>query len=319
MRVGKIWRLTPIGLLFVLGACERQPVACTAESAQEPVIAIVKEQLEKLVSDKVRQDDGVRAVGLSKIRAAIGQLAIAVEDIRTSKEDPNSTKRFCAGTIKIRFPSDALADAEKAREAAGGNTVSDLADANDVERHADSFTTPIDFNVQPTDDGNKVFAETESGNNMFGFAAEVVASGLMRASLEDAKRQVQQAADQHTAAESAALAAQRDANLMSARTDNQLATQTIAATWKALGPAVRDRLLPVQRAWIRKKDADCRVEAASSSTDPTEQEVARVNCDTRVTSERIEWLGPYRNEVPEASAFGVPPAAQAPSQPPNDL
>lgn len=293
-----------------LGACSaNKPVACTAESAQEPVIAIVKEQLEKSISDKVKRDDGSKAAGLSKIRAAISQLVFAIEDIRTSKTDPNSTKRFCTGVLRIRFPADALSDADKARQDASMNTVSDLADASDIERHADSFTANIDFNVQPTDDGSKVFAETESGNNMIGFAAEVVSSGLLRASLEDAKMQQQQAVDQQNAAESAALTEQRNANVASAKTDNQLAVQTIGATWQALTSSARSHLLPIQRAWIRKKDADCAVEAAAASVDATEKEVARLKCDTRVTQERISWLGQYRDEG------STPPASNFPQQP----
>ncbi len=295
-------------LLAALPACQRQPVQCTAASAQEPVVGIVKEQLERAVSAAVRKDDGARAVSLSKIRAAIAQLVIAIEDIRTSKEDPNSTKRFCTGTLKIRFPADTLADADSARENSGLKTVSDLADSSDIERHADSFTAAIEFNVQPTDSGDKVFAETESGNNMFAFTAQVLASGLMNASIADAKRVQQQASDQQSATQNAALSEQRNANLASARTDNQLAIQTIAAVWKSLAPGTRVRLLPLQKAWVRKKGADCQVEAASASTDPAEMEVARLACDTRAEQERTTWLQPYRGETSEVDSVMTPPA-----------
>lgn len=304
---------------FVGGCSVNTPVACTAESAQQPVIAIVKEQLEKSIADKVKRNDGTKVVGLSKIRAAIAQLVFAIEDIRTSKTDPNSTKRFCTGVLRVRFPADALADADKARQDASMNTVSDLADASDIERHADSFSTNIDFNVQPTDDGSKVFAETESGNNMVGFAAEVVASGLLRATVEDAKRQQQQAIDQQNAAQTAALAEQQNANVASAKTDNQLAVQTIAAAWQALSPTIRSRLLPLQRAWIRKKDADCAVEAAGASIEPSEKEVARLRCDTRATQDRIGWLAQYRDEGSAMPSPSTPEPADATPQGGNPL
>lgn len=283
-------------LALSTAACDAlgSEVQCTADSAQAPVVDIVKEQLEKLISAKVRNDDGARQVSLSKIRAAIGQVVIQIEDIRTSKEDPNSTKRFCSGTLKLRIPTDTLGDADRAREAAGLNDVSTLADNADIERQADSFTTAIEFNVQPTDDGDKVFAETESGNNMFDFAAEVLSSALLRASVEDAQRQQSQAEAQQSAEQAAAQAEQRQAGLASAKTDNQLAVQTIGATWQSLGAGIRARLLPQQRAWIAKKNADCKVEAASASLDPTEKEIARLTCDTRLTQERIGWLGDNR-------------------------
>lgn len=288
------WRVATIAALALgLAACGKgKAVQCTAASAQAPVVDIVKEHLEHSVSRALR---GNNAGGsLSKIRAAIAQLVVTIEDIRTSKEDPNSTKRFCTGTLRIRFPADALADADRAREAANLNSVSDLADSSDVERHADSFTSTIEFNVQPTDDGSKVFAETESGNNMFDFASELLSSSLMRAAVEDQQRQQQAAADQATADQNAALAEQRDANLSAAKTENQLAVQTINAVWKALSPGTRSQLMPLQRAWVRKKTADCAVEAASASTDPTDRETARLQCDTRAENERVNYLNGMR-------------------------
>lgn len=146
------------------------------------------------------------------------------------------------------------------------NSVSDLADDRDVERHADSFTSTIDFNVQPTDDGSKVFAETESGNNIFGFAAELLSSSLMRSAVEDRQREQQAAADRASAEQDAALAEQRNANVAAARTENQIANQTINALWKALPGTARSQLLPLQRVWVSKKAADCAVEAAAVST-----------------------------------------------------
>ena len=297
MRIGLGLATIAVGGALAVAGCDRRTVVeCSGASAASPVVSIVKEELERQVSNKVRGDGAARLVSLSKIRAAINQLTISLDDIRTSKEDPNSTKRFCSATLKVRFASDLLDDADRARTATESSSVSDLADANEVERRADSFSAPIDFNIQPTDDGSKVFAETESGNNLFGFAAEVLASALIRAKVEEGQRAEDQASAAAEQEQQNALVAQRAANLESAKTDNQLAVQTIGATWKALADETRARLLPVQRAWIRKKEADCRVEAASTSIDPSEREVARLMCDTRITQERITWLAGYRTD-----------------------
>ena len=108
-----------LGVVFGLSvaACGRTaPVQCTAESAQTPVVDIVKEQLERSVGRDLRSGGDGTAASSSKIRAAIAQLVITIEDIRTSKEDPNSSKRFCTGTLRIRFPAEVLSDADRARE-----------------------------------------------------------------------------------------------------------------------------------------------------------------------------------------------------------
>lgn len=89
--------------------------------------------------------------------------------------------------------------------------------------------------------------------------------------------------------------------------------QTIAAVWKSLSPGTRARLLPQQKAWIRKKDADCRVEAASASTDPAEMEVARLACATRAEQERTTWLQPYRGETSAVDSV-TPPTPQPTSE-----
>jgi uncharacterized protein YecT (DUF1311 family) len=285
-------------LLIGLSACGHKTLGCSAADAQIPAVSIVKEQLEKQIASRVKDEGSEHGFSLSKIRAAIAQLVITIEDIRTSKEDPNSTKRFCTGTVKVRFPAAVLDDAEKTREAAQAGTISELADNSGVDRAADTFSTPLEFNVQPTDSGDKVFAEVESGNPIFKFTSDVVASSLLRSTVENAKREQDQAVAAQTAAENAAITEQRNANLNAAKTENQLAAQTINATWNAISSDMRGQILPLQRAWVRKKAADCRVESAAASTDPTEIEVARLACDTRVTQDRIRWLNQYRSAEP---------------------
>jgi len=289
-------------LLIGLSACGHKTVGCSAADAQAPAVSIVKEQLEKQISSRMKENGPEQGFSLSKIRAAIAQLVITIEDIRTSKEDPNSTKRFCSGTVKVKFPSATLEDAEKTREAAQVGTISELADNSGVDRAADTFSAPLEFNVQPTDAGDKVFAEVETGNPIFKFTTDVMASSLLRSRVENARREQDRAAADQAAAENAALLEQRNANLNAAKTENQLATQTINATWNAVSSDMRGQLLPLQRAWVRKKIADCRVESAAASTDPTEIEVARLGCDTRATQERIRWLNQYRSAEPDGES-----------------
>lgn len=291
----KFGRSLILGVLLVLPACNRHvAVECAADDAKAPVVSIVKEALEKAIAAKVQSPTGAQQVSLSKIRAAIGQLVIAIEDIRTSKEDPNSTKRFCSGTLAITTLAESIADAETARQAAQLNSVDQLSDQNDVKRSANKFSTDLEFNIQPTDDGSKIFAQTESGKNMFEVVSEVMASALMKSAVLDATRQQQQAEQQQQVAQDAALAEQRAANLNAAKTENQLSIQAINALWQSLAPEVRANLLPLQKAWVRKKVADCKVEAASASIDPTEQRVTGLQCESRANHERMDWLNQYQ-------------------------
>jgi len=301
------WALLALILVLVLagiwvltGYGKKSQVECSSSEATQTTIDVLKKVLEKETFSKASGGDG--SVSKSNIRAAIAQIVFTLEDVRTTKHDPNSTKQFCEGTLKVRFPAEDLTNADDARSAAGLGTVTQLADANDVDREADTFSAKADYDVQPTDTGDKLFAETETKSPLMNVVSEVLASSLLHNVLQQTAAIQQQEQQTQQAQQNAALAEQKAANLNSAKTDNQLAVQSILAVWRSIPAVSRAQLLAQQRAWARKKDADCRVEAATASTDPTDMEVARLNCDTRTTQERISVLQPYREEAPDSTS-----------------
>jgi uncharacterized protein YecT (DUF1311 family) len=253
-------------------------------------LSIVRDQITRLASAGSDAD-----VHLSKaeIRATIEQLHLSLEDVRTTKNDPNSTKKFCTGTLKLVAPAEVVNDAEDARRTAGESSLSDLADNSNVESNANAFTADIDFNVQPTDDRNKIFAEIENGGPAFRFFAELVRDHLLKSAVMDAKAEEERAATEQQAAENQALAEQQAATLNEAQTENKIAIQTTNAIWQGIPAEMRTRLLDLQKAWVRKKNADCGVEAASASAESSERDVARLKCDTRMQGERSSWLRQY--------------------------
>lgn len=292
-------------LLFcvpALSGCGKRTVECSSPDATSATIDLLKTSLEKTIYDKGRSAGTDFNLSRSNIRAAIAQLGLVIQDIRTSREDPNSTKHFCEGTLKVTFPADTLQKAEQARSAVSLGTVTQLADANNIDREADSFTDKIEYDVQPTDNGDKVFSETNTGAPILNLVSEVLSASLVEPAVQQATVAAQQAKQAQQAQEDAALAQQKAANLNSARTDDQLASQQILAVWRALPAEVRSKLLPLQRAWAQKKDADCKVEAANASTDPMEMETARLNCDVRETRERTDALEQVRSQVPQEQA-----------------
>ncbi len=283
-----------------LAACGAKAEDCSGVSAKDTAITVIKEQIEKSVMERVKGENGERRVSKSKVRATIGQLALSFEDIRTTKSDPNSTKRFCTGRLKIALPDAVLSDAETAREKGGMDTINNLADRQDVERNANSFTSDVDFNVQPTDDGEKVYAEIEDGEATFTFFGEVLASHLLRSEIESAQMAAEQAAAEQRRAEEAALAEQqaaennqKSAQLMQVQAENKLASQSINAVWSQISDDTRKNLADIQQAWKLKKNADCVIEAGATSTDATLREAARLACDSRQVNQRANYLRQY--------------------------
>ena len=285
---------------LVLSGCGKPVAKCTSEEGIELVGQIVSEQAEKILAEN-KFDDGTFMFDKAKIRATLDKIQITIESIRTSKEDPSSTKVFCEGEIKLIIPADMLNSAEKGKELSGGPKLSKYAESLGFDSNANAFSKKIEYNVQPTDDGKKIFAELENVAPMADLLDEVVAAALLKPLLESRKAEQaaqeirfkvgQAAQDEQLKAEQAQqLAEQKQANLGQAQADNALANQTINEVWKLLPENVRQLLLIQQRAWIKKKEIDCKLEAAGKSTDTMERETARLICDSNVTNARINEL-----------------------------
>lgn len=272
------------------GALFGQGVECTSANATSTTIDLVKQQLEGAASKSLSSSSQVGSVGESSIRASISQFVISLDDIRTTKTDPNSTKKFCTANLKIRVPAQTLTDADKARSDANLPSVAALANQFDVERDADAFKVSFDYDVQPTDNGDKVFAESDNFDKLNAFFGEIISSSLLKTVAEQAKIQQQQAQNAQQQQQTQAATEQKNADLESAKADYQLAQQTINAVWKNLPPEQQSVLLGDERAWIQKRNADCNVAAASASIDPTEQQTARVKCDIQETRDRTQVL-----------------------------
>lgn len=284
-------------LTAVLGGCDRKPAAalaadagCTSPSAQAVIADLIRDQLEKGAVLDLRDEDGTLLASRSSIRAAVAQISVTLNDIRTSREDPDSTKRFCTAVLRMGFPSQNLAEAELALETTGSQSLSELADAQNIDRAANVFSTELDFAVQPTDDRQKIFGELEDADSTLAFFKDVVVAHLASADIQNAQSAAAREQAEQARLESEASAAANAVTLADAKAEYGLAEQLINATWQNIDAETRSTLLTAQRAWIKRKAADCNLEAAGYSTDPTEREASRLSCDTRLTTERTQQL-----------------------------
>jgi len=279
------------GLSLPLGGCSnftKAESSCGGPDASSVTLDIVRDQITKLASQADNEDQP--QISKSSIRATVKQLQLSLEDVRTTKDDPNSTKQFCTGTLKLVAPADVVEQANETRQMAGLNSVEQMADNANVEVNANAFSADINFNVQPTDSGDKIFSEIENGSEAFGFFAELVKDHLLKSAVEDAKAQTDRMNAEKQAAEDSANKEIEAASLEEAKATKDSSEQSINATWKALPAELRDGLLPMQRAWIKRKDATCKLEAAQNSSSEAEMSVAFYNCEARENNSRTEYL-----------------------------
>ncbi|WP_159987275.1 lysozyme inhibitor LprI family protein [Novosphingobium sp. 18052] len=270
---------------------------CLDPAGQTTAIDAMKEAVEKYILKSAEgMQNGSQPTG-SKIRATLDQIKFVFEDVRTTKEDPDSSKKFCTAHLKVSFPEQVLKDADAVFSILSEETVSKRADKDGIRKDANAIRFDADFNVQPTDDGAKIYAEVESPDPISHFIGDVVAGHLLRKPIEQANRSRidQEAADQQQAQQ--AQTDQREALYEEAKATNDLAMQGINASWSALSSEVRQRVLPMQRAWLKRRDAECKIEAANASIEPTEREAARLECQARFNNQRASEINDLVNRT----------------------
>lgn len=80
--------------------------------------------------------------------------------------------------------------------------------------------------------------------------------------------------------------------LEQARINNRNADNEINALWNRIDPTVQQSLLSEQRSWIQSKNNSCRQAAATANT-TLQAEYMQLQCDTRMTRERSQYLRGY--------------------------
>lgn len=84
-------------------------------------------------------------------------------------------------------------------------------------------------------------------------------------------------------------------DLDSARAANSDADQAIKGAWRKISPDIQKDLVNEQRDWERKKATACR-NVAAKGADASESQYLQMQCDTRLTRERVQYLNGYSIE-----------------------
>jgi len=280
----------------LLSGCGQSAVTCSDEGAKKALESAIRESLEEVAVERVKDENGSQPISNSSIRAAIAEIKLVIENIRTTKEDPNSTKKFCTGSLKIVFSPETFEAATKARQLVNLSSVEEMADLADVEKGADYLKGELDYNVQPTDDGEKIFAEFENADGKLDVFGEVIAASLLKTRIEAQARDNQQQAEAAQREADAAIAAANKANLDQASLALKSADQALNYAWQSIDAETRKSILAQQRIWIKQKDSSCKVEALQSSTNPAEQKIYELQCKANVTNSRAQELQGYISE-----------------------
>ncbi|KDB05814.1 protein of unknown function DUF1311 [Burkholderia sp. lig30] len=294
-------KLVPLLLVASLAACsQKQEIACNGDDAKSVVTSMLKDGLVKqITSDFANANANVNTnIDGALIRATVEKIAISLGDVLTTKSDPNSTKKFCQSTLKLAVPADIVSNADATRSLLSLNGSHQAALQAGVEFDANAIKSSLDYSVQPTDDGKKIYASTEGNNAAVTFAATLVEQSLLKSALEKQKadqalQQQQQAiqAQQQQAEIAQAQAAEAQAELQKAQADIKTANDAINVVWNAGGKEWRQSLLPEQRLWLAKRENDCKIRALDSGApDTVAFQANKLNCMVQMTNDRTQTL-----------------------------
>jgi hypothetical protein len=284
------------GLAILLGACGNTGSSqCGSDEARQLVDELIKEELGFGIQNKLDSQVELGSYDTAELDAAIGRLTIALGDVRTSRDDPDSSRLSCRATISLTIPQQVEARANEARSMAESGTVRELANVYKMKREGGNYTSDFDYFIQPTDDGEKLFAEVDSEAPPLAFLSEVFVSFLLRDQVreekiaqdqEDAARRAEELAAERAQQElereiDAASQAEADAALNSARVERELASDRINAVWNSMPRAAQLDLDALHGAWVREMNARCQVEAAGTDSRREMRQARELNCQSR--------------------------------------
>lgn len=307
-----------LGLALLLGGCGKANPDCGSDASKAAVTDMIKTAIEDGVRAALDKNAQLAAYDRSKLSAALSKMGLELKDVRTTRTDPNSSRKFCSAKVSISFSDKVIKLIDDTRTAAELESRSNLANRAGIEHDATGLAVELEYSVQPTDDGSKLIAESDA----FGPSKDVLAEMFSSYLLSDEVRQAKIAADQEEsqrltqeqAIATASESAQRQlsvASMQEAQAENRLAVQRIGAVWRAILPATRNRLAPIQTAWNKRITAQCTVESSGQTTDPDLFRAAKLQCETRALQARASELERFATYNNNDTATAAEDAAEA--------
>lgn len=323
--------LSILGLAVALSACQnplKKNSTCNDEQSRQLTLELLHKHLQdtSTATFKTLITEGAQGgLDLARIRAASKQFAFQLQDVRTSNDDPNSSKTFCTAVLTVSIPQSLIQDANATRDLRGDPKVADAAVLSDLDLQGNTLHYALDYAIQPTDDGQKIYAESSNAEGVTQFLNVLLFDALQKQQLQqEANQQRLEAvqAEQDAAAQAADWAAEESLRAAQQQADQQAylelqqqeATQRLATAnqklnliWNSTNKAVRQQLLADQRVWLKKRELECRLNGADAAAE--QQEIVRLRCETAVTEQRLEIL---KQLIAQAEA-SIPTTAAAPT------
>ena len=295
--VGFTMKIIPLFIIagsILLGGCDKVEnltsgdVKCDNEAAKKLVV----ESFSKVVSDAATErvksliENENITIDMGKLRSTLQQVTFNVTNVRTNNSDPNSNKQDCVTEFIVKLPEQLVKDADAAREIYGESNVTQSAVLADLSFEMNQLKKDIDYLVQPTDSGDKVFVTLENSEALAYFVRDIAVDSLIKNARQNAVEVAKQEALQAVADQEATAKEYQSVLVDEAKAKVDTANENLNLVWNATTKEIRDQLLDEQRIWLKKRELECKLE----STNVDNSEVARLNCEATMTNQRVNEL-----------------------------
>jgi hypothetical protein len=277
-----------LGIGFSLSSCSKVEFECASNDAEAALIEASRKEISSKISNNLKalKDSEKSSVSFTPamVDQMVAKLSYAVTAASDVWENETGDQKSCRARLAITVDRAHVKRADDARAALELSNLADLATQSAVEFDgASKLTQEIDFSLNLADEGSKIRADLGTSFTLFDVVGELGAYSLLSGEIVKTKRDAEMR-------EQRAQNEQERAALDMARAENRAAIKAIGAIWSALARETRSELAALQKAWIRKKNADCQIESLATGGSSVDIQVNQLNCDTRAQIERATWL-----------------------------
>lgn len=280
-------------MLLVSGCDKVQSIAggsvkCDDENAKQLVVEGFSKTVSDIASKRVKEliDTENVIIDMGKLRSTLQQITFNVNDVRTNNSDPNSKKQYCVTEFVVKVPDQMVKDADAARAVYDENNIAQAAVLSDLSFEANQLKKEIEYLVQPTDDGKKVYVTLENPDALAYFVRDIAVDSLVKTARQNAAEVAKQDEIKRVAEEEAAAQEYQSVLISEAKTNLDKANENLNLVWNSTTKEVRSQLLDEQKIWLKKRELECKLESSNSDN----PEVYRINCETNMTTQRTSEL-----------------------------
>ncbi|OTG72295.1 hypothetical protein B9T26_10185 [Acinetobacter sp. ANC 4169] len=263
-------------------------VKCDDETAKQLVVESFSKTVSDISAERVKELINTEnvTIDMGKLRSTLQQITFNVNDVRTNNSDPNSKKQYCATEFVVNVPDQMIKDADAARAVYDENNTAQAAVLSDLSFEANQLKKEIEYLVQPTDDGKKVYVTLENPDALAYFVRDIAVDSLVKNARLNAAEVAKQDEIKRVADEEAAAQEYQTVLISEAKTNLDKANENLNLVWNSTTKEVRAQLLDEQRIWLKKRELECKLESSNAEN----PDVYRLNCEMNMTTQRTSEL-----------------------------